>query len=244
MGDAGADGGDDGREPAPIAGEREVAERTRYLAVAQHKLRTPLAVIAGWSTTLQNWEVLPPEERVGGLEAINRAIADLQAQIDDVVDEARAQLLGQSLRPGPVDLHALVDEQVAALGAEPAVHPIEVAVPPGTEVMADPRALGLVVAHLLDNAVKYSPSGGAIAISAASGGGTVVLRIADHGVGIPEDEVDVFEAFRRGNSAARVARGTGLGLHVVRSLTERMGGEVTAHNGEHGAVVELTLPSP
>ena len=242
MGHPGADGGDDAREPASVAGAREVAERMRYLAVAQHKLRTPLAVIAGWSTTLQNWEVLPADERVGGLEAINRAIADLQAQIDDVIDEARAHLLGQSLRARPVDLLALVDEQVAALGAEPALHPIETLVPAGTEVLADPEALGRIVAHLLDNAVRYSPSGGAIEISALSGQGTVVLRMADHGVGIPEGDVDLFEPFRRGNSAARVARGTGLGLHVVRSLTERMGGDVTVRNGEQGAVVELTLP--
>lgn len=239
MGDPGAD---DAREPASVADEGEVAERTRYLSVAQHKLRTPLAVIAGWSTTLQNWEVLPPEERLGGLEAINRAIADLQAQIDDVVDEARAHLLGQSLRPGPVDLRAFVDDRVAALGADPTVHPVETVVPDGTAVLADPRALGLIVAHVLDNAVKYSPSGGAIAISAESAGETVVLRIADHGVGLPEGDIDVFEPFRRGNSAARVARGTGLGLHVVRSLTERMGGAVRLRNGEQGAVVELTLP--
>lgn len=227
----------------PGADERKVAERTRYLAVAQHKLRTPLAVIAGWSTTLQNWELLPADERVSGLEAINRAIADLRVQIDDVVDEARAHLLGQSLRIGAVDLAALVADQVAALRADPAVHPIETAVPAGTEVMADPDALGLVVAHLLDNAVKYSPGGGAIAISAEPGGGTVVIRVADHGVGFPEGDVDVFEPFRRGNSAARVARGTGLGLHVVRSLTEGMGGDVAVRNDDQGAIVELTLAS-
>lgn len=219
-----------------------IAERRRFLGIAQHTLKTPLAVISGWSATLQKWELLSPQERNGGLVAINRAVDDLQRQVDDLFEEAHLHLLLQSLSPVDIDLAEFLEEQALSRGADPARHPIRCTVPAGACVRADRGALGHVVRHLLDNAVTYSPEGGAIDISAEILADAVVVAVEDHGIGLPPAEDDIFEPFRRGRPSAKIRRGTGLGLHVVRSLVAGMGGEVAAAAGSDGAVFRITLP--
>lgn len=215
-------------------------DRARYLAVAQHKLNTPLSVLAGWSTLLQRWEHLEPDERTNGVEAIARAADDLRSQVDDLFAEARAHLLAQSLRPEPLALGPFVEDQVDAAPMDPDRQHVAVTVPAEISVRVDPDALRLVVAHLLRNATSYAPDG-TVEISADEDGSRVVLRVADRGPGLPEDE-DVFAPFRRGAGAARIVRGTGLGLHVVRSLVSAMGGEVRATNRPGGgALLEVVL---
>lgn len=221
----------------------EIEQRSRFFAIAQHKLKTPLAVIAGWSDILRSADGLGAEERGAGLEAIRRAASELQTQIEDLLDEARIHLLHESLVPTPIELGQWLERQVAELNLDPSRHPVSIRVPAGTVVLADPDALRHVVAHLIDNAVKYSPDGGAVAIEAAATGDRVVARVADHGIGLPEDGTDLFEAFQRGSQSARVARGSGLGLHIVRSLVERMDGEVSARNWAGGAMFEFELPA-
>ena len=218
-----------------------VEARTQFLAVAQHKLKTPLAVIAGWGGTLREWDELTVEERAAGLDAIERSTIELQSQIDDLLDEARAHLLEQSIDIETIDLAAFVTEQMEATRYDQTRHPIHVSVPPGLAVRADRNALRQVLAHLVDNAVKYSPDGGVIDISGRSDDGDAVLVVADHGIGLPDD-VDVFRPFQRGRAANSVARGTGLGLYIVRSLTTKMGGRVTVLPSDAGARFEVSLP--
>ena len=221
--------------------EQAVEARTQFLAVAQHKLKTPLAVIAGWGGTLREWDDLSVDERDAGLDAIERSTLELQSQIDDLLDEARANLLEQSIEIESVDLGRFVTEHVATTRYDQDRHPIRIDVPPGLSARADRAALRQVLAHLLDNAVKYSPDGGEIAVSGQDRDGDVVLAVADHGIGLPEG-VDVFRPFQRGGAAHSVARGTGLGLYIVRSLTTKMGGRVVAAPSDDGARFEVSLP--
>lgn len=223
---------------------REASEaRTRFLAVAQHKLKTPLAVISGWSAVLQDWELLDDEERSGGLAAISRSTTELQAQIDDLLDEARANVLEQSLQSEELELEPILAGQIAALRFDVEPHPIDLDVDPGLRVRADEDALRHVLSHLLDNAIKYSPDGGAIAVTARRADDRAVIAVRDHGIGLPED-VDVFEPFQRGQTASGVARGTGLGLYIVRSLTGSMRGTVTATRpADGGTSIEVDLPA-
>lgn len=224
--------------------ERLIADRTEFLAVAKHKLKTPLAVITGWSTTLTTFDSLPDADRAEGMSAIDRAATELRAQIDDLLDEARIHLIGQALHPEPVALGEFVGSTVDERRPDPDTHPVAVDVAPDLVVMADRAALEHVLAHLLDNAVKYSPEGGPIEFSARSDGGDILLRVADRGIGLPEGDTDLFEPFHRGGSAAKTARGTGLGLHIVRLLTTNMGGSVRAVERDGaGSAFEVTLPA-
>lgn len=216
--------------------------RTRFLALAQHKLNTPLAVITGWSATLLDWDRLEPEERTVGLDAINRAALELQAQVQDVLDEARARLLERSIRVEPLELAPFVEHAVSQFAHDVERHRIDVEIEPDTWAFADEIALDKVLSHVLDNAVTYSPEGGPVEVSARTDEGFCTLEVRDHGIGLPED-VDVFEPFRRGNTARSVARGTGLGLHVVRCLMAAMEGRVSARRVPDGTVVELSLPT-
>lgn len=224
--------------------EQTIADRTQFLAVAKHKLKTPLAVIAGWSSTLATFENLPAADRAEGLATIERAASELRAQIDDLLDEARIHLIGQTLHPAPIALEDFVAATVEDRRPDPATHPVTIDIAVGLTVLADRGALEHIVAHLLDNAVKYSPGGGPIEFSARRSGDAIVLRVTDCGIGVPDGEADLFEPFQRGGSASKTARGTGLGLHIVRSLSTTMGGSVRLAEREGaGAAFEVSLPA-
>lgn len=224
------------------ASDDEATEaRMRFLALAQHKLNTPLSVINGWSATLLDWDRLDADERTAGLDAINRAAVELQAQVKDVLDEARAVVLARSLRPTALRLGEVVGEVLDDFPFDEATHRVERELDEDLRVVADGAALRKALHHVLDNAVRYSPDGGAIRISTRVDDGRGVVVVEDEGVGLPDD-VDVFEPFRRGNNAASGARGSGLGLHVVRLLMTAMDGDITAARVAGGTTVELTLP--
>ena len=106
-----------------------------------------------------------------------------------------------------------------------------------------PSALHQVLGHLLDNAVKYSPARGVIRVVGRATPDGAAIDVADEGPGLPSG-VDVFEAFRRGDPQRAGAAGIGLGLHIVRTLVEAMGGTVAAEaNDAGGTTFTVSLPS-
>ena len=107
---------------------------------------------------------------------------------------------------------------------------------------ADPAACARVVRILIDNALRYAPPGKPIEVIAAHDRGRVVVRVSDHGPGVPVEEREhIFERFHRG-TASSLESGFGLGLAIGRELAERMGGELTLVDSAHGACFALTLP--
>jgi signal transduction histidine kinase len=146
-----------------------------------------------------------------------------------------------------VDVDELVHETIDALaGTVPErVSVSEQSGARGTAV-GDRNRLQQVLMNLLDNAVKYSPDGGAIVVRTAVDGDTVRLEVEDHGLGIPAgDRERIFEKFDRGDPGRRpAAGGTGLGLYICRELVERMGGRisVTSTLGA-GSTFSVELPA-
>ena len=113
-------------------------------------------------------------------------------------------------------------------------------------VRGDARRLSQVVSNLLANALKFTPSGGAVAVGVGAAGGLATLRVADTGVGIPADELPrVFERFHQGAHGAGAHGGLGLGLYLVREIVALHGGEVTAVSAGAGlgATFTVTLPA-
>lgn len=218
-------------------------ERERFLDLAQHKLKTPIAVLAGWASTLDQWELLTADERAEGLAAIQRATTELHHQIEDVLEEARIQLLVDSLRPEPLLLGPFLADLLAGLERDEDAHPTTLEAEEGVTALVDREALARILAELLDNARKYSPDGGAIHVTVL-GGPPPRIVVRDRGIGLGDD-VDVFAPFERASNARTVVRGTGLGLHIVRSLVTAMGGSVSAAAAaDSGTVVTVELPAP
>ena len=112
--------------------------------------------------------------------------------------------------------------------------------------MGDPVLFEVALTNVLENAIRYSPDGGAIALSSFPRGGSIVVQVADDGPGVPESELPrLFDKFYRGSAAKRTP-GTGLGLSIVRGVMQGMGGQADAElraDAPHGMVLSLVLPA-
>ena len=216
----------------------------RFIADAAHELRTPLAVLR------TGLEVALGRDRAaaayaGALRAALEATIGLCAMADDLLELARLDSAAGAPVRGPVELGKLAGEVVATLTPLAGARRLTCATEPGAAaivVAADRDQLRRVIVNLLDNAVKFTPDDGAIAVGVTRRGDRAVLIVSDDGVGIPESELPrVFDRFYRGR--ARPAAGGGLGLSLCREIVNHHGGELTAaNNPAGGARFVLTLP--
>jgi signal transduction histidine kinase len=225
------------------AAERALEQRATFLATAQHQMKTPLSVIRGWAEMLSTAsERLNPEQREQAYAAIRRASRDVTASVNDMLDETRAEILARDLTRQEVQIGPFLTTLVSDLARLSEDHEVVVG-GDGVDrcVHADPRALRLVLEHLVENAVKYSPGGGKVEIVVdPDDAPAVTIAVVDEGVGIPE-ELDVFAPFVRGDTGTR---GSGLGLHIVRTLIGSMDGEVRAErNPGGGSTFLVRLPA-
>jgi two-component system sensor histidine kinase KdpD len=215
-----------------------------FRAQAEHRIKTSLSLISGWAATLDDdWERLGPVRRREGIAIIRRASDDLATQTARLLQQTRAELLSFDLQPTELDLGALLDLTAHALGGMSEGHRVLHATSGvGLRINVDATALHEVLAHLVENALKYSPAGTDIVLHAAGvGDGMIAIDVVDAGMGIPED-VDVFAAFQRG--ADRGTPGVGLGLYIVRNLVHAMAGSVDAHrNAGPGSTFTVLLPA-
>jgi len=212
-----------------------------------HELRTPLNAVLGFSQMLETFAEPPLTGRSRDwLAAIATAGDQLLTLIDDILDLSRVESGRVRLVPEPCALETLAAacvRTVAPMAAQ-AGATIHSTVAP-CSAWADPHRLTQVVTNLLTNAIKYGPPGGQIVVEGGPDpSGSVLLRVADQGPGIPEDKVEqIFWPFYRVNEAAD-EKGHGLGLALVRTLVTEMGGEVWVEpNRPHGSVFAVRLPA-
>jgi len=221
--------------------EERLRRRARFLAEANHMLKTPLAIITGWADLLyERRDELPPDRLASALALIKDKGYELKAQIDVLLDEARVEVLAADLHLQRLDVASVVRGAAEHFGTSDK-HPVDYGGVDHAYALAAKEPLDQVLGHLVENAVKYSPEGGAINLRVENEASSVVISVCDEGVGLP-DGVDPFEPFRRG--AAETTKGIGLGLHIVRSLVEVMNGEVEARrNEERGSTFTIRLPA-
>jgi len=228
----------------------EVANRMKddFLATVSHELRTPLTAMLGWIWWLRRGPV-DAVVQSRALETVERN-ARAQAQlVDDLLDVSRIVTGKLRLDPRPVDLRTVIEAAIdsvrtAADGKDIALTadlPAAVAA-----VTADPDRLQQIVWNLLSNAIKFTPSGGRVDIGLEMGPGEARIIVSDTGAGIsPEFLPYVFDRFRQAEaSSTRKYGGLGLGLAIVRHLTELHGGTVhAASEGEgRGTSFSVCLP--
>ncbi|HTZ70655.1 MAG TPA: ATP-binding protein, partial [Acetobacteraceae bacterium] len=205
------------------------ALRTALLASLGHDLRTPLTGIQGAAGTLRGaWETLTPDTRADLLASIEQDVSRMARFLANIADLTRLE--SGEIRPR---LASIPVAQVAEAAIARLADPLHVAtdVPPDLTVQADAALLEQVLFNVLDNAVKYAPSGSTVRVRAEARHREVAIAISDEGVGIPaEDLPHVFDSFFRVRRGDRTAPGTGLGLAIARGLTEAMGGRIEARS--------------
>lgn len=211
--------------------QRENEAKSALLARLSHELRTPLNAILGFTQLLlgdrPDTDAVVRERR---LRHILGAGQHLLALVDDVLTLARPEAVDAALQVKALDLDALLAETLPMVEPDAARHPVSLSWRPGgLRLLADPLRLRQVVLNLLTNAIKYNRPGGRVDVSAEALGQQVCIRVRDSGIGMPADQLaSVFEPFRRLGDNHPGVQGLGVGLAVVRSLVERMGGQVSA----------------
>ena len=231
-----------------------LAARRELVASVSHELRTPVATLRGYlESTREHWNGTPPATLRADLEVMERETIRLQALIDDLFTLARAEVGRLELRLETVDAVEVARRCVASLAPlawQRGRVEVTAEVAPGTPpVRADASRLEQALQNLLHNAVRHTPPGGIVAVTIAPDGEdtqTLALRVQDTGEGISADELPrIWERFyRTARSRDGADGGTGLGLALVKELTEAMGGSVAVESAPGaGSCFTLRLPA-
>jgi PAS domain S-box-containing protein len=220
--------------------------KDEFLALLSHELRNPLAPILTATQLMQlRGDVATPHER----EVILRQAQHLVRLVDDLLDVSRVARGKITLAKGSLQLASVVAKAVEATAAllEQRRHRLSLSVPSeGLPIEGDEVRLTQVVSNLLTNAARYTPPGGRVEVTAAREGDEVVLRVRDSGNGIdPVLLPSLFDMFVQGpRGPDRSQSGLGLGLSLVRMLTELHGGTVSARSDGPGLGSEFTVRLP
>jgi signal transduction histidine kinase len=229
---------------------RLVAERANeltdeFLSTVSHELRTPLGVIQGWLWQLRQQNV-EPEMLRHGLAVVERN-AVLQARlVEDLIDASRAIAGSIHLRRTTVDVNGVCTVVVAAQRSAAAAKGIELTLRTDAApvfVHGDLDRLQQIVWNLVDNAIKFTPAGGSIEVTATRASGLAVVNVRDTGIGLTNDVVPhVFERFwKKDSGPTREASGLGLGLLIVHELVKLHGGRVRVDSPGEGLGTTMTV---
>jgi signal transduction histidine kinase len=222
--------------------------KSSFVAIASHELRTPLTALHGFSELLATRRL--PHEEVARLGAIMCAESQrLGRMVNDLLDLSRIERgLSPTLRRGPVAIESVVGRVADVFRRASSTHPIVVGYEAGLpRVDADADAVERILTNLVSNALKYSPPGRLVRVRArgAARGGAVEVEVEDQGAGIAQEALArIFEPYYRAPDAEGTARGTGIGLAVVKSLVEAHGGSVRVESTSGvGTRVVFSLPA-
>jgi two-component system, OmpR family, phosphate regulon sensor histidine kinase PhoR len=247
--------GTDGTVIATVSAIEDVTASTRlnrirqdFVANVSHELRTPVASIRALTESLQAGAWEQPEMAERFLTDLDRETARLSQLIEDLLVLSRLESEEADLRMERVELQGLVRECVEAKARVAKDYGVEVEVrvrDSATAVTGDRRLLRTALGNLLDNAIKYNRPDGRVSVDYGEEKGTVVIRVADEGMGIPREELPrIFERFFRVDKArSRETGGTGLGLSIVKHIAELHGGGINVSSVEgEGSTFSLHLP--
>jgi signal transduction histidine kinase len=243
---------EDGRLTGAVVVYSDVTGWVEALAANQdlvsnvsHEFKTPLnSIIGNVDLVLEEPVGLPPQV-IRRLEVVQRNAERLLALVSDLTASASTAL---NVHPKRTDLASLVEASVGSAQAQAEQAHIELSadVPSPLWAYADPIRIGQALDNLVSNAIKYSPDGGRVSISAQAGNDWVQLSVSDTGMGMStEDASQVFRRFFRSEAARSAAiPGAGLGLSITKMIVERHGGSISCVSGRGtGSTFTLTLPA-
>ncbi len=248
------------QEPLPVDSEDELGQLTRtfndmqrqlrevdiarkeFIATASHELRTPIFSLAGFVELLQD-EDLDDATRREFIDTMSEQVARLRKLSVDLLDLSRLDAGAMELQTEPVDLAELTRSVVGEFRPALSQHGTNVLMQvPETGPLAhcDRERVAQIMRILMDNALRHTPEGTDVTVSAHRDNGAAELTVADYGPGLPAGSHEkAFERFYTGDAA----RGAGLGLAIARELAERMDGRLVLDGGDRSTAFRLRLPS-
>jgi signal transduction histidine kinase len=235
-------------EQARVVERLEAIDRLEkdFLALITHDMRTPLAVIAGFASSMrEKWDELPDAAKLEGLDAIARNGRNLARLVEQDLQVALVERGELPYEIAPFDLGGQIERIVKDFSGT-APNRFVVRIQEGLPlVMADEQRNWQVLANLLSNAVKFSPVSALVEMDAFCEHEVAHVAIRDHGIGIDSAEVtSLFRKFSRvGSANAHRARGTGLGLYLAKCMVEAQGGAIWVDSRRgRGSTFTYTLP--
>ena len=228
--------------------ERELSElKSRFVSMASHEFRTPLASILSSTELLMHFRQKMDDDKIRQkLMAITAQVRHLTSVIEDVLQLTRIQ--SQRVEYNPVELNPdelcreIVEEfQTRTDVSQRLIYSAETVVP---MMELDRRLMRQIISNLLSNAIKYSPKGAKVTVSLEYGEKTLILTVSDEGIGIPENDLKhLFEPFHRAANVGAVS-GTGLGLSITKESIELHGGTIAVESEVNvGTVITVRIPS-
>jgi len=209
------------------------ALKTRFVSMASHEFRTPLATIQATCDMLRNYmHKMSPEQVAGRFEKIQAQVKHMAIMLDDVLTLGRLQDGRMEFNPVEIEVKDFCREIVEEVrGLHGSTHELIYRSPDASVVARlDKKLMRQIVTNLLTNAVKYSPQGSAIQCDLAEEDGWLLIRVTDSGIGIPEeDQKHLFTPFHRAANVGEVS-GTGLGLAITKQGVELHGGAITCQS--------------
>lgn len=219
--------------------------KSTFISIISHELRTPVALIKGYASTLRREDMsLDPALVQESLSIIEEEADRLSRMIDDLLDASRLQAGGLQLRRSEVSLPLLAERLAERFRTQTTKHTLIVDFPSHFPVLLlDEGRIEQVLSNLISNAIKYAPSG-EIRIQGQVRADQVIVCVSDQGPGIdPRDLPHIFDRFYRSETAIRKTKGAGLGLYLARAIIEAHGGRIWADpSSQGGARICFSLP--
>ncbi|HEV7663640.1 MAG TPA: GAF domain-containing sensor histidine kinase, partial [Chloroflexota bacterium] len=231
-----------------------ISIRDEFMSVAAHELKTPMTSLRGYAQLLgREFE----KDEVTNPDRVRRAANTIQVQADklarliaQLLDISRLQSGKLAIEPRRADLSALIRDVVESARNQLKQHTLIARLPHELPMSIDPLRMEQVLTNLIDNAIKYSPEGGQIDVSATADERVMRLTVRDHGVGVPtEHRPFIFDRFYQAHAGGPLTSmaGMGLGLYISRQIVELHGGQIEAEFPETGGtrfIVTLPLGAP
>jgi PAS domain S-box-containing protein len=230
-----------------LAHEKELNElKSRFVSMASHEFRTPLAAILATTETLTIYRARMEHDQINiRLDKIRQQVVHMTALIEDVLQLARIQMGRVEFKPAADDLAAFCSEIVADFESHPQNQNRIDYTPPAHPLLTefDPHLMRKIFNNLISNALKYSPPEKTIRVELYEEKGQISFKVTDEGIGIPpEDLKHLFKPFHRAKNVGRIS-GTGLGLSITRESIEMHGGTIQVDSRlDNGTCMTVILP--
>ena len=228
--------------------QQAMRARDEVTSVVSHDLRNPVhTVLMASSLLLDTGDALDPATRRKNLAVIHRSAESMSRLLQDLLDVARAEAGTFAVEAAPTDVGSILNTTLEQFRLQSVERGIELSSDVSTSLPhapADGARVAQVLSNLFANALKFTPKGGVVRLSAAQVGNEIVVSVADSGVGIaPENVGQVFNRFWQAKRASRA--GAGLGLAIAKSIVEAHGGRIWVESTEgKGTTFQFTLPTP
>jgi PAS domain S-box-containing protein len=229
------------------ASDEALRARDRFLSIASHELRTPIATVqlAAEAMARAHESGILDDERLGrSLGRLRNATRRLTTLVNELLDVARLESQRVPVNAEPTDIGALVSEVVERLRDAGNPERVRYEAPSGQVADVDPLRLDQVVTNLIENALKYSGEGSPVDVDVTGDQTGVTVRVSDQGIGLdPDAQRWLFEPFGRGDNAG-TTEGIGLGLYISRQIVQLHGGRIDASSPGpgRGSTFEIWLP--